>query len=333
MITESAMNCAGRTSSHHFRDLRSASRANIAKFSKREAYKDAQRSRPARARAPRRKKNARKRDPRMQWKRPAEDEISSEERRIEIRDTQYQAKCDIWMTPMQRYQNYGENAASIESRAAWTEYDEPFTTWCQRRISKMRAVKEARLRARTSADTDPDEGYYSDDTSASTTRATTPDDAHAEALVKSILTPRQKWREYPRITGFYWFGEHDWYGHRNTSGCWYVEEYACGIPGETPWWRACYCDEFEGCEGWDPEEGVQRYGLAAWVRDMDITEDNGIAKRDGEDAGDMEEDGSDKEDGEGGRESGEDDWDIISTTAASEAWTKVAEASDLHLTA
>lgn len=303
------------------------STAPTAKFAKHEAYEEAQWSRPVVKHHSYTKPDSNKWRARRYWKKDAIEEIRSQDFREDLWWEWYQDLCRCYEYEESHLGRLlRERPELIRSWDAWTEVGETFSQWGQRRINEMRAVKEARLRAKlqtspttrttsTSSakevDSDEDEGYHSSTSTDSnpssspiptTTQPTDPYDIQGHDLIKKVLTVnprRQKWVKFSTVEGFYWFGEFEWYWHRNWSGCWYVTEHPCIT------WSPCFCNQFRDLVWWDPED-VQRYDLSWWMDDE--TWDRLIME---------EEDKADTEGSDG------DEWDIISISAASDAWSEV----------
>lgn len=319
------------------------STAPVGKFTKREAYIEARWSRPIIKHHSRVKYDLPKGENWRQAKKDAARESRSgawdewDEEAWWDEHYWYWYNYDTCFTDEREWSEGDLPCEEMASWDEWTEAGESFTQWCQRRINEMRAVKEARLRAKlaaqsTSSALSPgshdDEGYHSSESASTsssstspptTTIPTNPYDIEGHDLIRSVLTPRSKDVKFPIIGCFSWFGEFEWYWHRNVTGCWYV---SCD-PCDQQWGEPCACKEFEGCGRWNPE-GPQAYLLGNWMQGHEFEE---LEERKPEEQRALGFDSeiiemclqkkADPEEWEGV------DWDVISSGTASDAWTKV----------
>lgn len=204
---------------------------------------------------------------------------------------------DMWDDVI-RYEKLHKNAEVFENPELYTETGETFSTWAQRRIAEMRAVKESRVQTSSAPRQQPmvykktrliyaqlgvdrlDYTIYCG-SPLTTTLPTNAHDAHGHALLRAALTPtkwavrqaRRNWKNsvFPRIQGDIWFGEYTWRWHKNASGCWEFGYGECGggaIPcpccnmGNGSMHFECYCEEFR--DEVAPDE-QQRCSLVEWV--------------------------------------------------------------------
>ncbi|PVI01014.1 hypothetical protein DM02DRAFT_613970 [Periconia macrospinosa] len=168
---------------------------------------------------------------------------------------------------VERYNEFGENAAVFEGKSP-SEFDgETFVDWAQRRISEMRAVKERRIldpksrpallgrtlyQYRRGYSFHPFHPLYDRrqkipvyiGTPLTTTLPTNSYDAHGHALLRQTLTISKWWLHRCRMTNTNphreisysrWFGEYSWDWHRNRSGCWELGYGGCS-EGERDVW-------------------------------------------------------------------------------------------------
>lgn len=310
--SEPAMNAAGRTSDHPFKDMRSARHAHqrTKKYPERmypgNRLRRSDRYRPAHAVRLARLDDAYAEIERGEWEMDTYDELA-------------------WAVDLENlddviaYNRHGKNAHIFESADPSSLYSaEDFGAWARRRISEMRLVKEHRLLkyGRYTSPTQPEKVFNHSMQYTSrpgriratiptapfsnpheTTLPTTSSDVRAHATLRCVLTPskyfiwdcrRRHIPPFPVIDGLAWFGEYTWQWHRNLSGCWelgYANE-ACeggaGVPCSCPCNGSvtyrCYCAEFGVGTKWEvpaPEE-PQACSLVEWV----AGESRGLMKRD-----------------------------------------------------
>ncbi|KAI4645182.1 hypothetical protein J4E93_005982 [Alternaria ventricosa] len=241
--SESAMNAAGRTSDHPFKDLRSARRVR-------------QRSK----RYPERIYSGNKRRRNDRYRLARENQLRHESQQADIQE--WEDDCyDRWahevdmeyMDDIEAYELFGKNAHIFEGTATGDiTSGEDFGTWARRRIAEMRHVKEHRIHTygeptspaplailpHTMCD-DRRPGRVSATISTApfanpheTTLPTSLSEIRAHATLACILTLpkilKQRCRSrnepaLPVIPGFWWWGEYTWQWHRNLSGCCLVE--------------------------------------------------------------------------------------------------------------
>ncbi|CAO2650174.1 Nn.00g014660.m01.CDS01 [Neocucurbitaria sp. VM-36] len=352
MASESLMNCAGRTSSHSFADLRSASYAH--------------------RRTKKFHKNARAYRRCFDWDCALCHHIKYRARRWRGEEIKHHIQNKDWeeqwsagwaheedlyyMDEIVAYQRHGKNADIFEGRVGtredgWLISGENFGAWGRRRIMEMRAVKEERIRKaqRTLTPAVPtpvkgDEKPSIDKADSTpriphTTLPITPSDIEGHQLLSSILTPNKYFRQrcrvknippIPAINGFYWFGEYAWQFHRNGSGCWelgYVGQCddcgsfpcPCCCTGNGSMYYGCSCKDFARDEK-SPEE-VQSCSLVEWVRGAlwDVLVREEFEKRTAEGIG-----------WEGEKESDNEEWELMSH-ATSEGWSVVSEESEYDM--
>lgn len=261
---ESHMNAAGRSAMHPFRDFRSAAHA---RQRSRKYANDHKRNSGAChsvacrkwSQSAQRLKNKRKKR-KIVW-----NEVShSQERRPDFlfrydpteprpihldwdirQKSEYEEKAERMYEDLARCRKFHRNADVFGSEELYTECDELFLDWAQRRIMEMRVVKENRLRASEPAvqsaavsETRKLSRPFSEEynvyhgSSYTTTLPTNTHDAYGHALLNSALTPskwllRRAWlgppiRLFPSIDDFSWFSKCAWQWHRNDSGCWEI---------------------------------------------------------------------------------------------------------------
>lgn len=200
--------------------------------------------------------------------------ITSEEWFCDLYATERFEEELSYMDEIVLYEHFGKNKDIIEGRDQTRQ--EGFSEWGQRRINEMRAVKEARLRAKLS-NTAPE---YNN--GPSSTLPFRPDDIEGHGLLTYILSDanvnvahcrRVKQPPFPRIYNFAWFGEYKWQWHRNESGCWILgyadacdsDSFPC--PCCCSWggsmYFPCSCKDFGDQPA--PEE-MQRCALVEWVQ-------------------------------------------------------------------
>ncbi|CAI9626620.1 unnamed protein product [Alternaria burnsii] len=295
--SEPAMNAAGRTSDHPFKDLRSARRT----YQRSKIY-------PERIYSG----NKRRRSDKSLLARVA---ASSKDpyKQIEIQEWEGDWDAD-WAheIDMERiddiaaYYLFGKNADIFE---CYNDGDimagEDFGSWARRRIAEMRQVKEHRIHrygkptsssplsvlthtmrndsrpGRTSATilTAPHANSHE------TTLPTSLSDIRAHLTLACALAPSENLKQrccsrnlpaLPIIYGFNWWGEYTWQWHRNMSGCWYLGyghacQENCEEPCTRPCWGhmlyECYCEEFGVGTDWEvpAPEDVQRCSIVEWV--------------------------------------------------------------------
>ncbi|KAJ4299114.1 hypothetical protein N0V90_004358 [Kalmusia sp. IMI 367209] len=146
----------------------------------------------------------------------------------------------------------GATWEDVRDWSEWKEIGETFSKWGQRRINEMRQVKEDRLTAKLAAIST---GQLSSSTQLTTTLPTTPDDIDGHAKLDFLLREslQRRWNKFPSIVGYSWFGEYEWYWHRNMSGCFEL----CSWTNHS----SCYCELYASCGKWSPEDRVQTYTL------------------------------------------------------------------------
>ncbi|CAG5155824.1 uncharacterized protein ALTATR162_LOCUS3853 [Alternaria atra] len=310
--SEPAMNAAGRTSDHPFKDLRSARRTH-------------QRSK----RYPERiySGNKRRRSDKFRPARIAA--LKDTYKGIESREwegdwyAEWAHKVDMeHMDDIAAYTLFGKNAAFFEGRdEGETTKGEDFGSWARRRIAEMRRVKEYRMHS-YGIPTSPTPLYILPHTMRNdsrpgrtsatiltaplakpheTTLPATLSDIRAHLALARALTPsanlKQRCRSrnipvLPVIQGYSWWGEYTWQWHRNMSGCWFLGyEYGCReeCVGQCTClcWGSmvdkCYCEEFGVGTEWEvpAPEDVQRCSLVEWVRGelMEILEEDEIISK------------------------------------------------------
>lgn len=295
--SEPAMNAAGRTSDHPFRDLRSAPR-------------ERQRSK----RYPERIYSGNKRRRNDRYRLARENQLRHESKRVDIQEWEDDCydkraqKVDMeHMDDIEAYELFGKNAHIFEGTAEGEIITgEDFGTWARRRIAEMQRVKERRIHTygkpasptplsilpHTMRD-DRRPGRVSATIPTApfakpheTTLPTTLSEIRAHATLTCILTLpkilKQRCRSrnepaLPLIQGFWWWGEYTWQWHRNMSGCWFLGcGYECSELCEGSCACSCWCTldgecacaEFGVGTEWEvpaPEE-VQRCSLVEWVR-------------------------------------------------------------------
>lgn len=346
MATESAMNAAGRTSSHPFSDFRSASLAHR-RTKKYPRQKDTRRRNrcceicnpPRHSGRLARNEEAKHH---IQGKHWTDDWAAHREFEEELK----------WVDDIKRYELFGQGrevfekiSDSAEVKDGWMISGEDFGAWGRRRIAEMRAVKEERLREAFDNEKD---GACNDATvtpripslTSKTTLPTTASDIHAHSLLKQILTPTRhflrlsrlnKGHPFPAIYSFAWFGEYDWQWHRNYSGCWelgYADACGgCSIPcscccvGNGSMYWPCHCADF-GVEP-APDE-MQRCSLVEWVYGelWRIMKEEALLVCDGS-VEDNNEDCDDRQ---------IEEWEVMSDgDAASEGWSVVGSGEEFEL--
>jgi hypothetical protein len=291
--SEPALNAAGRTSDHPFKDLRSARRTHqrSKKYSEHN-YGSSKRRRSGKMRPARiaRLKDTYRGIESREWEC---DWYAKWEHNIDVEH----------MDVITAYSLFGKNADLFEGRADDSEITtgETFSSWARRRIAEMRRVKEHRIhkygtltppkplsilphsmrndsrpgRVNPTILTAPFAQPYE------TTLPTTLSDIRAHLTLTWALTPSNVYTQYcrsrnkpalPIIDGYGWWGEYAWQWHRNMSGCWFLDyEYDCREGSEQVYWGSaedrCYCEEFgvgRECEVPAPEDG-QRCSLVECV--------------------------------------------------------------------
>jgi hypothetical protein len=259
--SESAMQAAGRLSSHTYADLRSARRAY--QRTRRDHPKTRLRCRCCSA-TYYKTRCARKSDIHNSLQQQAwHDDVAAEERW----NAEYNG-----MDEVVKFANFGRWREGVQEA-------EDFGTWGRRRINEMRACKEERMRrAQKGEDVEP--------LAQATTLPTSHLDRHAHAILRSTITPSKRdisyWRSkgqapFYTICGFEWFGEYAWAWHRNASGCWEFGYDGCegdAFPcpcccsGNGSMYFACSCKDFKDGQGrWvgPAPEDMQRCSLMEWV--------------------------------------------------------------------
>lgn len=252
------------------------------------------------------------------------------------------------MSETEQYTIFNHHADVFESPEPYTEVGEDFSTWCQRRIAEMRAVKESRIHAKLPATVKPmiwhrkQDGNYlrrydiycGDETT--TTLPTNAYDAYGHELLRGILTPSRWWMRkhtvsqaslFQPINGFRWFGEYEWCWYRDETGNWEIGyggnyynsrhvkadacPYCCGGLEEriVGAGEECCCGGSGRKQG--PEE-VQRCWIVEWVGE----EGREIVRRDEQARNTLL----------GGKESGsqeqDDVWEVCSNVS-SDTWSVV----------
>ncbi|KAF2848354.1 hypothetical protein T440DRAFT_470221, partial [Plenodomus tracheiphilus IPT5] len=226
MATESLMNAAGRSSSHPFADLRSASHAHH----RTQTY-------PYKRTPPKYKYSRSRREPVHEARiirkqdayihiasRPWEDDFTAQA------DHEFAVYYSDDMVLNQRYGKFAELVDRKYGRVGSVRLGEGFGEWVMRRVGEMRGVKEERLGRKIA-------GGESLSGVMRTTRPTDPDDILGHALLRDVLDPlcypyclRPRYKPFfPIIDAVLFFGAAtwDWQWHRNASGCWelgYVSE-------------------------------------------------------------------------------------------------------------
>jgi hypothetical protein len=308
-LPESAMQAAGRLSSHTYADLRSARRA----YQRTRRYHPKKRLRCSSCPATHHKTRfARKSDIHSTHQEQVRhDDVAAEERW----NAEYNA-----MDEVVKFSRFGHWRDGVQDA-------EDFGTWGRRHISEMRACKEERMRrAQTGEAVEP--------LAQTTTLPTSHLDRHAHAVLRSMLTPSKHHLSYWRskgqapfytIYGFEWFGEYAWAWHRNASGCWEFGYGSCegdAFPcpcccmGNGSMYYACSCKDFQDGEGrWvgPAPEDMQRCSLVEWangrlwglLQDDDNVSDQDVRV--------------------------EEEWDMLSN-ATSQDWSVLSQASDFDIT-
>ena len=294
--SEPAMNAAGRTSDHPFKDLRSARRVR-------------QRSKGY----PERIYSGNKRRRNDRYRLARENQLRHESKQADIQE--WEDDCyDEWahkvdmdhVDDIEAYELFGNNAHIFEGTATGDIVTgEDFGTWARRRIAEMRRVKEHRIHTygeptspaplailpHTMRDTRRPGRVSATIPTApfakphKTTLPTTLSEIRAHVTLACILTLpkilKQRCRSrnepaLPVIPGFWWWGEYTWQWHRNLSGCWFLgcgydcSEVGGGTCTSSCWCtldRECACAEFGVGTEWEvpaPEE-VQRCSLVEWA--------------------------------------------------------------------
>jgi hypothetical protein len=292
---EPAMNVAGRTSDHPFKDLRAASR-RAKRYPERIKSGNKRRRRDPMpvTRTQRNKEEAYKRIASREW----EDDWDAE--RCHEIDLEH-------MDDIVEYERFGKHADIFERNdGEFVVYGENFGTWARRRIDEMRWVKEHRIHKSDKPTSDlrgtlvlphtlrctarPGGVMASIPTAplarrTDTTLPTSMEDIRAHLALACVLASSKAFRHHCRrartpsfqaIEGFGWWGEYTWAWHRNLSGCWvlgYGECDGCSVPctccctGNGSMYHPCYCKDFDVGTPFEepaPEE-QQRCSLVEWV--------------------------------------------------------------------
>ncbi|CAN9274530.1 unnamed protein product [Alternaria alternata] len=280
--SEPAMNAAGRTSDHPFKDLRSARRTY-------------QRSK----RYPERIYSGNKR--RRSDKSPRARVLASKDPYKQIETREWEGDWDAdWAheIDMERiddiaaYYLFGKNADIFEYHnegdiMAGEDFGNiVYTDTVNLQAPSLLSVLPHTMRndsrpGRTSATilTAPYANSYE------TTLPTSLSDIRAHLTLACALAPSENLKQrcrnrnlpaLPIIYGFDWWGEYTWQWHRNMSGCWYLGyghacQENCEEPCTRPCWGhmlyECYCEEFGVGMDWEvpAPEDVQRCSIVEWV--------------------------------------------------------------------
>jgi hypothetical protein len=280
---ESHMNAAGRSSTHPFRDLRSASHAR---------HRSRLHKKPPRCHSIGCRKWSQS-EHRLENKRHKREIVRHEIRYnrhhpcglLDERD-KFDAtegrRDDLYL-----YIGYRKHADFFESKETYTEPGELFAEWAQRRIAEMRAVKENRLlagesvvqpsaaactRKMVSMSASTYETFRG--TSHTTTLPTNDYDAHGHAFLHAVLTASESVQRrakcdprvsvFPVIDGYAWFGEYTRQWHRDAFGYWEIEQWGeCRPAGRSRMYGECYCSEFDKDEPTPDDE--RDCSLLEWV--------------------------------------------------------------------